>query len=108
VAGGIAIGTSEFCERLAICVRHIEHVDGPKAQDGSLALVVLILRFSLRAKLHRREDKNSLRAFLNEASEFFPGLESGDVGCVWALRSDEQNVVQRVAVEARHGREVFL
>jgi hypothetical protein len=46
-------------------------------------------------------------ALLHEAAELVPRAEAGDVAGIWLLRSDQQDIVKTVAMEAPNGLEIL-
>ena len=90
-AGNVVL---ELGQVRAFSLCHIEDIHGAKAnQHGrSLGVVVLLaalVAVVLRAPLanHRGENLNPFLATLYKAAKLFPRMESGNVGCSWALQS---------------------
>lgn len=68
-----------------------------------------LLRSGFRLSLppeKRRKNGDGLFALADVPSELVPGVESGDVRRSGFLQDDEQDIVQRIFVEAADGREV--
>src|SRR5208337_4889345 len=58
--------------------------------------------FLALAKHHWRKDHDSLRAFLDVSAKLLPSMEASYASRVRSLRYDENQVMQRIAMEPRH------
>src|SRR5208283_3027913 len=102
VSSRVTLRRAKLRKRFPFSVHLIEDVDHAKAHSG-LALIFFGCGFFLVfAKHHWREDHDSLRAFLDVSAKLLPSMETSYTGCVWPLRYDENQVMQRIAMQHRH------
>jgi hypothetical protein len=66
-------------------------------------VLLVVVRF---APNDRSENHDSYLALPDEASEFTPRTKTGDLTGIRPLRSDQQDIVQAVAMESPDGREI--
>jgi hypothetical protein len=99
----------EFWQFSAFGLLDVEDIHGAEAdQDAQGFGVRLFVRLVLPAADagNRRENLNSLLAFLDETAQFLPFAESRHVSRGGPLTGDLQDVAERVVVKARHRAEI--
>jgi hypothetical protein len=104
VLARVALHDCYLRQLLAIGLADIEHVGSPETCDRSRFFVFLVV---LRVPANDgSENQDAFLALLYETAKLFPGAKAGDVAGIRLLRSDQQHVVQAVAVKASDGFEI--
>ena len=106
VVARIAHDDADVRKFLAVGLTDIEHIGGTKSRDvRCVILVVLIFIFGL-ATNHRGENQYAFLSLLDAPAQLIPGTETCYVTGMRFLQSDQQHVVQTVAMEASDGFEI--
>src|SRR5580658_6832531 len=113
VSAHVAIDFGQSREFFAFGLADIENVDGSEPVQRPLTLRCCVFTrlvgcYILRASSsdHRGENENAFFSPFNEAAKRVPCPKSGNVGSIWLLACDEQDVAEAVGVKLRHCSEV--
>src|SRR6202008_3187723 len=90
---------------LAVGLAHVKYVGSAEACD-TRRLFFIVVGVARLASDYGSEDHDSFLTLPDEAAEFIPGAKTCDVAGVGLLRSDQQDIMQAVAMESPDGREV--
>ncbi len=101
----VALHDSDVRQFLTIGLADIEHVGRPKPSDGRRSFVRVHFGLGFAAN-DRSQNHDAFLAFLHEASQLIPSAKSRDVAGIRFLRSDEQNIVKAITMEAPDGLEI--
>jgi hypothetical protein len=104
VGARVTFNNTDLRQFLAIGLT-VKDIRGAESGDAARRFFafVFVVRF---APDDRSENQDALLALLDEAPEFVPRAKPGDIAGVGLLRSDQQDVVQAVAMESPDGRQL--